>query len=955
MKLKVIIVLIIVSILAAGGLLGYKYRGQIFKSNKTGISFSLKDAIADQNLKLLNLAMKWRKAEAKDKPKIMQEMTILSLIRKDNALKLAKENPKDFLSVTFSGQNAGYLPDEIQKNIEKETTVEGKILYEHKDNFENNTSTTDYSIKTADDTEYNLEFSSEPPIAPSGTQKVTGVVLGETIVAVTSSLVSSTTSSTGLAGSLPFNQKIAIIAYRYQDTTGDQRTVAQLLSTTGKFISDYKAWSYGKFSLSGYNNANGDFFGIYTIPVNKTECGVEPLGVKRELARDMAKAQGFSDANYGTVIYSFYPGCGYPEGMANNEYGNNAVVTSNYSYSLIEHEYGHTLGFAHSDAFNCSQSGSRTTLSQNCQSVGNYGYGDPFDIMGSGNGSYDISSIFKEMTGWIEPNQIQKVTTTGNYTLTPLATPTAGLKILKIPRWQSIWGMTYIYVEFRTNNSPDRINNKVFLRVSHDPQNIIDDRNLPYLLDTTSATETFSDTGMTIGQTVTDYWTGATIKFTSISNGNAIMTITPGTVPCSTFAPTINTANGLTENFYITPGGSSTVNFKVTSNDLGACSNQVINFSFTLPSGFSGSANPASLTLNPGETKTFDYTVTAPAGTADGVYPVSIKAFPASYPTIISYPYSTYAYVQLDFTPPTGSIQITGGGYYSNSQYIDLTIAGSDPETGVIDMCLYNGQPTQACTNWIPFATSYQHWDILASPANSDPGQKYIHVVLRNGANMTVDKNTSINFDNILPTGAISVSSSDRHTYNSQDYVNSKTINLNITTSDNSGTSNFRLSNDGITFTDWQAPNYSYSNWDLTNSAFGGNTNFGQKKIYMQLKDRAGNITSNIESSPINYNEITINETVSKDIANVGDFLTYTVAILNHMSTPFSNVSFNIPIPAKTSYRVNSAWFPGNSNGTINYNSATNALTWTLSNPLPARNDSASLVKIQFSVDVTGE
>ena len=50
-----------------------------------------------------------------------------------------------------------------------------------------------------------------------------------------------------------------------------------------------------------------------------------------------------------------------------------------------------------------------------------------------------------------------------------------------------------------------------------------------------------------------------------------------------------------------------------------------------------------------------------------------------------------------------------------------------------------------------------------------------------------------------------------------------------------------RFSNDGITWSAWQIYDSNYSNWDITDPAYGGNLLFGEKTVYAQIRDSYGN------------------------------------------------------------------------------------------------------------------
>ena len=60
-----------------------------------------------------------------------------------------------------------------------------------------------------------------------------------------------------------------------------------------------------------------------------------------------------------------------------------------------------------------------------------------------------------------------------------------------------------------------------------------------------------------------------------------------------------------------------------------------------------------------------------------------------------------------EFTPPTGSITINGGGPFTNKVSVTLTLSASDP-SGVSGMCISN---SASCTSWTPF-TNTRTWTL---------------------------------------------------------------------------------------------------------------------------------------------------------------------------------------------------------------------------------------------------
>lgn len=96
--------------------------------------------------------------------------------------------------------------------------------------------------------------------------------------------------------------------------------------------------------------------------------------------------------------------------------------------------------------------------------------------------------------------------------------------------------------------------------------------------------------------------------------------------------------------------------------------------------------------------------------------------------------------------------------------------------------------------------------------------------------------------DTIPPRGSISINNGARVT-------DSLIVTLNLEASDagGSGLSQMRFSNDGESWSEWEAYRETKEGWDL--SAYGGNKRRGTKRAYVQFMDRAGNRSSSYSDS----------------------------------------------------------------------------------------------------------
>ncbi|MGQ9583637.1 MAG: fibronectin type III domain-containing protein, partial [Thermoplasmatota archaeon] len=78
---------------------------------------------------------------------------------------------------------------------------------------------------------------------------------------------------------------------------------------------------------------------------------------------------------------------------------------------------------------------------------------------------------------------------------------------------------------------------------------------------------------------------------------------------------------------------------------------------------------------------------------------------------------------------------------------------------------------------------------------------------------------------------------------NGADYTNDRIVTLSLTASDpspGSGVAWMSLSNDGSSWSGWEAWSSTRQGWDLTSSAYGGSGSDGTKNVYVKVKDAAG-------------------------------------------------------------------------------------------------------------------
>lgn len=133
-------------------------------------------------------------------------------------------------------------------------------------------------------------------------------------------------------------------------------------------------------------------------------------------------------------------------------------------------------------------------------------------------------------------------------------------------------------------------------------------------------------------------------------------------------------------------------------------------------------------------------------------------------------------------------------------------------------------------------------------------GTKYVFVVLKNSAatpsySSVIDG--SIVYDTVIPSaGTWRINSNAT-------YTNAASTSFAVTTAPSDATSGvyqMRFSNNNSTWSSWET--YASSKtWDINNATYGGNTNQGSKTAYVQVRDKAGNVSS-ATSDSITYDTV---------------------------------------------------------------------------------------------------
>lgn len=518
--------------------------------------------------------------------------------------------------------------------------LEGQLEIIHQD-FKDGRGRTLYFLKRSDGHRVPLQFSKEPPtrFLTGDHVRADGKLSGSSVILYSGNtdLTSSTTTTSSAQSSIPVPntfgaQSTLVILVNFQDYAAQPYTVAEAQNaffvTSNNFFLEN---SYGQTSLSG------DVVGWYTLPDSVTTCNMTQIASD---AQNAAAAGGANLANYTRYVYVFpynsvcgWAGSSYVGGNPSQSWINDNVL----EIHIINHELGHAFGIWHSHLLDC---GTSATV---CSSGTVAEYGDLLDTMGvPQTASAHYNAFQKERLGWLNYGtspSIQTVQASGTYTINPYEVGGPGpnaLKILKATD-STTGAKTWYYLEarqavgfdaFLTNSTYYTQNetNGVLFHIGTDGNGNTSD-----LLDMTPATLTsqgWFDMSLAAGQTYQDSTAGVSITPTVVSGSGATVQVTMNGQVCAAANPTVavspsqsqSVASGTPVNFTVT----------VTDNDSSSCAPATFNLGSTVPSGWAGLWSAAGVSLSPGKSGSATLTVTSPAGTPDGSYPIGVSAINAS-------------------------------------------------------------------------------------------------------------------------------------------------------------------------------------------------------------------------------------------------------------------------------------------------------------------------------------
>ncbi len=279
-------------------------------------------------------------------------------------------------------------------------------------------------------------------------------------------------SGTGSEKTLSGTYNLGLVLLRTNDAVADMPDAETLRTELGNQISNlYNNASYNKLNVS-----LSAVYGWHTMPVATAgfcdSTGSSNIFYQEQVAQAVGLANlgnhdGFivltdcapehtlsANSTLGKQTF-FFNGDPYTFSLSNvftsqaYMYGNAQALFNSILPPYVEtllHEVGHGLGMDHARSYNCYSKVLRSDYP--CFMTE---YGNPFDVMGAGNYSYQPHAQSKIDLGWIEDSEVIHITASGSYRLDSFNDPSSPKKAAII---HDSLGNKVFMVEYRYPTGP---------------------------------------------------------------------------------------------------------------------------------------------------------------------------------------------------------------------------------------------------------------------------------------------------------------------------------------------------------------------------------------------------------------------------------------------------------------------------------------------------------------------
>ncbi|MBI2021480.1 hypothetical protein HYS93_01190 [Candidatus Daviesbacteria bacterium] len=385
-------------------------------------------------------------SEAASRPQVATQSQIETVVkRKELLLKEAEVNPEGFLTHSLSSDIRNKLPQEIQKYIEKETTLQGQFTLLHLDNFRDKKGEFRYLLKpesAAERSYYFLYFVKNPPnLSSDSVVEATGIALDSKLV-----------MRSGVESPDRYKLKTIRVS-KPSSPLGDQKTAVLIVNIKGENAQQINPEETNKWVFTNPNSVDkyyretsfnkvsvlGRVFGPFEVDKRNDFCPYYDWSLEAETK---ARSEGIRLNEYNRLVYVFSsaPNC-YWGGLGSIGGTPSQSWIFYNEVGIYKHELGHNFGVHHANFLDCHDKSIDDY--NNCS---NNEYGETFDVMGSSYYSYQFNAPHKAALEWIPRANIREISKDGLYRVAQSEVLSRTDQVLRIPKPDT---REFYYVSYR--------------------------------------------------------------------------------------------------------------------------------------------------------------------------------------------------------------------------------------------------------------------------------------------------------------------------------------------------------------------------------------------------------------------------------------------------------------------------------------------------------------------------
>ncbi len=291
----------------------------------------------------------------------------------------------------------------------------------------------------------------------------------------------------------------------------------------------------------------------------------------------------------------------------------------------------------------------------------------------------------------------------------------------------------------------------------------------------------------------------------------------------------------------IKPHDTITYTVIIKNKNASLCEPVEFDLKSAVPKDWLGSFQPTYLTLASGDSGQANYKIISGSTAQNGNYPIFAKVQNKKDPQNLNTAEASFWIdgVLKDTFKPTVNVKINDDAPYTKTSEVRIALSGSDLGSNVAQIRYSNNSANW--TDWAKFESGNK-WDLANSKygGNNNAGGKTVYVQAQDATgNLSEVASDEIVFDPVPPSGLLNINGNTASTTTNM-------VNLTLKAIDTgAGVGWMRLSNNGLTWSEWQSYQ-AQTTWDITNPAYGGKDTTGEKRIFAQFRDNAGNTSSTI-------------------------------------------------------------------------------------------------------------